>query len=153
MDIKVIGVIGAGQMGNGIAQVAAMSGLDVIMNDIATEFVEKGLGTIKKNVDRSVEKGKMSKEDRDASVGRIKGICRFCGRGSNREGRFEVSNIQRPGHYLPPRSNHFNQYIFYPYRTYSRTDQKAGEYHRNALHESRAGHAIGGGDQRAGYFR
>lgn len=73
MDIKVIGVIGAGQMGNGIAQVAAMSGLDVIMNDIATEFVEKGLGTIKKNVDRSVEKGKISKEDRDASVGRIKG--------------------------------------------------------------------------------
>jgi 3-hydroxybutyryl-CoA dehydrogenase len=73
MEIKVFGVIGAGQMGNGIAQVAAMTGLDVIMNDIATEFVEKGLGTIKKNLDRSVEKGKMSEEDRDASVGRIKG--------------------------------------------------------------------------------
>jgi 3-hydroxybutyryl-CoA dehydrogenase len=73
MDIKVIGVIGAGQMGNGIAQVAAMSGLDVIMNDIATEFIEKGLGTIEKNLDRAVEKGKMSKEDRDASVSRIKG--------------------------------------------------------------------------------
>jgi 3-hydroxybutyryl-CoA dehydrogenase len=73
MDIKVIGVIGAGQMGNGIAQVAAMSGLDVIMNDIATEFIEKGLGTIEKNLDRGVEKGKMSKEDRDASVSRIKG--------------------------------------------------------------------------------
>jgi 3-hydroxybutyryl-CoA dehydrogenase len=73
MDIKVIGVIGAGQMGNGIAQVAAMSGLDVIMNDIATEFIENGLGTIEKNLDRAVEKGKMSKEDRDASVSRIKG--------------------------------------------------------------------------------
>ena len=43
MTIKTFGVIGAGQMGGGIAQVAAMSGLDVVMNDIKTEFVEKGL--------------------------------------------------------------------------------------------------------------
>src|SRR4030043_1031168 len=73
MGIRTFGVIGAGQMGNGIAQVAAMSGLNVIMNDIAKEFVEKGLGTITKNLDRSVEKGKMTKEDRDAVLGRIKG--------------------------------------------------------------------------------
>jgi 3-hydroxybutyryl-CoA dehydrogenase len=73
MGIKIFGVIGAGQMGNGIAQVAAISGLDVIMNDIAKEFVDKGLGTITKNLDRSVEKGKMTKEDRDAVLGRIKG--------------------------------------------------------------------------------
>ena len=73
MEIKTFGVIGAGQMGNGIAQVAAVSGLDVIMNDIAMEFVEKGLKTITKNLDRGVEKGKMSKEDRDAVLGRIKG--------------------------------------------------------------------------------
>jgi len=73
MEIRTFGVIGAGQMGNGIAQVAAMSGLNVIMNDIAKEFVEKGLGTITKNLDRSVEKGKMTKEDRDAVLGRIKG--------------------------------------------------------------------------------
>src|SRR4030042_6215163 len=73
MEIRTFGVIGAGQMGNGIAQVAAMSGLNVIMNDIAKYFVEKGLGTITKNLDRSVEKGKMTKEDRDAVLGRIKG--------------------------------------------------------------------------------
>jgi 3-hydroxybutyryl-CoA dehydrogenase len=73
MEIKIFGVIGAGQMGNGIAQVAAMSGLDVIMNDIGKEFVDKGLGTITKNLDRNVEKGKMTKEDRDAVLGRIKG--------------------------------------------------------------------------------
>jgi 3-hydroxybutyryl-CoA dehydrogenase len=72
MDIKTFGVIGAGQMGNGIAQVAAMSGLDVIMNDIKTEFVEKGLQTITKNLSRSVEKGKMSAEEKDAVLGRIK---------------------------------------------------------------------------------
>ena len=42
MDISTLGVIGAGQMGNGIAQVAAMSGMDVVMNDISAEFVQKG---------------------------------------------------------------------------------------------------------------
>ncbi|MFH0822280.1 MAG: 3-hydroxyacyl-CoA dehydrogenase NAD-binding domain-containing protein, partial [Pseudomonadota bacterium] len=46
MDVKVFGVVGAGQMGNGIAQVAAMSGLRVIMNDINQEFVDKGMKTI-----------------------------------------------------------------------------------------------------------
>jgi 3-hydroxybutyryl-CoA dehydrogenase len=73
MDVKTFGVIGAGQMGNGIVQVAAMSGLNVIMNDIAPQFVEKGIQTITKNLDRNVEKGKMSKEERDAIVSRIKG--------------------------------------------------------------------------------
>jgi 3-hydroxybutyryl-CoA dehydrogenase len=73
MDVKTFGVIGAGQMGNGIVQVAAMSGLNVIMNDIAPQFVEKGRQTITKNLDRNVEKGKMSKEERDAIVSRIKG--------------------------------------------------------------------------------
>ncbi len=73
MEIRTFGVVGAGQMGNGIAQVAAMSGLNVIMNDIAKEFVDKGVAMITKNLDRSVEKGKMTKEDRDAVLGRIKG--------------------------------------------------------------------------------
>jgi len=73
MEVKTFGVIGAGQMGNGIVQVAAMSGLNVIMNDIAPQFVEKGTQTIAKNLDRTVEKGKMSKEERDAVMSRIKG--------------------------------------------------------------------------------
>ena len=72
MEIKTFGVIGAGQMGGGIAQVAAMSGLDVVMNDIKTEFVEKGLATITKLLDRGVEKGKMSEDDKNTILGRIK---------------------------------------------------------------------------------
>lgn len=72
MEIKTFGVIGAGQMGGGIAQVAAMSGLDVIMNDIKAEFVEKGLESISKILSRGVEKGKMSEDDRSAILGRIK---------------------------------------------------------------------------------
>ena len=66
MEIKTFGVVGAGQMGNGIAQVAAMSGLDVIMNDIKTEFVERGLATITKILARSVDKGKMTDDEKSA---------------------------------------------------------------------------------------
>jgi len=72
MTINTFGVIGAGQMGGGIAQVAAMSGLDVIMNDIKAEFVEKGFESISKILSRGVEKGKMSEDDRRAILGRIK---------------------------------------------------------------------------------
>ncbi len=72
MEIKTFGVIGAGQMGNGIAQVAAMSGLNVIMNDIKQEFVERGLATITKILNRGVEKGKMSAGEKDTVLGKIK---------------------------------------------------------------------------------
>jgi 3-hydroxybutyryl-CoA dehydrogenase len=73
MDIKTIGVVGAGQMGNGIAQVAAYSGFRVVMSDIADSFVQKGLGTISKNLDRMVEKGKLPSHKKEEVTGRIKG--------------------------------------------------------------------------------
>ena len=71
MEIKTFGVIGAGQMGNGIAQVAAMSGLNVIMHDIEERFVQKGLDTITANLKRSVDKGKLDQSDMDAALKRI----------------------------------------------------------------------------------
>jgi 3-hydroxybutyryl-CoA dehydrogenase len=71
MAIKTFGIIGAGQMGNGIAQVAAMSGLDVIMNDINQEFVDKGIATITKNLKRSVDKQKIKADEMDQILGRI----------------------------------------------------------------------------------
>jgi 3-hydroxybutyryl-CoA dehydrogenase len=72
MEIKTFGVIGAGQMGSGIAQVAAMSGLQVIMNDIKDEFVERGLKNITNILSRNVEKGKMSADEKDGILGRLK---------------------------------------------------------------------------------
>ena len=72
MEVKTFGVVGAGQMGNGIAQVAAMSGLQVIMNDIKEEFVQKGLQNITKLLVKAVEKGKLSGAEKDAVLGRIK---------------------------------------------------------------------------------
>ena len=73
MQIKTFGVIGAGQMGNGIAQVAAMSGLNVIMSDIADEFVQKGIANITKLLSRQKDKGRMTDEEKDGVLARIKG--------------------------------------------------------------------------------
>ena len=71
MEIKKFGVIGSGQMGNGIAQVAAASGLEVIMSDIKEEFTAKGMESITKNLARSVKKGKLEQADMDATLARI----------------------------------------------------------------------------------
>lgn len=69
--MKTIMVIGAGQMGGGIAQVAAQAEYSVILNDINDEFVLRGLGIIEKNLNRSLEKGKLTKEEKDGILGRI----------------------------------------------------------------------------------
>jgi len=73
MTVKTIGVVGAGQMGNGIAQVAAYpGGLNVIMNDIADQFVNRGYDTISKNLDRLVAKEKLTADQKKEILGRIK---------------------------------------------------------------------------------
>jgi len=73
MGIKTLGVVGAGQMGSGIAQVASASGLSVIMSDIRDEFLEKGFAAIEKSLGRMVKKEKISPEDQKAILGRIEG--------------------------------------------------------------------------------
>jgi len=72
MEVKTFGVVGAGQMGSGIAQVAAASGLRVIMNDIDPKFVEKGRRTIENSLDRLVKKEKIGADKRDTILGLIK---------------------------------------------------------------------------------
>jgi len=71
VSMKTIMVIGAGQMGGGIAQVASQSGYSVILNDIKEEFVTRGLSIIEKNLRRSVEKGKLNQADMETTLGRI----------------------------------------------------------------------------------
>lgn len=77
MDIKTVGVVGAGQMGSGIAQVFAVAGFNVVMSDVKTEHLEKGLAAIKKSLAKGVEKGKMSEADSQAAIGRIKTTIKF----------------------------------------------------------------------------
>jgi len=71
MSIKRIMVVGAGQMGGGIAQVAAQSGFEVVLNDLKPEFVDKGLGFMAKLLDRGVDKGKITAADKAATLARI----------------------------------------------------------------------------------
>ena len=71
MDIRKIGVIGAGQMGNGIAHVMALAGYEVLLTDISQDALDRGIETITGNMDRQVSRGKVSAEDRDAAMARI----------------------------------------------------------------------------------
>ena len=72
MDIRTVGVVGAGQMGNGIAHVMAQAGFDVILNDINAEALERAVATIDKNMERQVSRGKMAAADKAAAIGRIR---------------------------------------------------------------------------------
>ncbi len=71
MDIKTVGVVGAGTMGNGIAHVFARSGFQVILCDVEDRFLRRAMETIGKNLEREVAKNKISSQDRDAALGRI----------------------------------------------------------------------------------
>jgi 3-hydroxybutyryl-CoA dehydrogenase len=72
-QIKQVGVLGAGLMGHGIAQVAAQAGYEVVLREVDDATLAKGIGKIEKQLARAVEKGKSSQEDADAVRGRIKG--------------------------------------------------------------------------------
>ena len=73
MEIKKVAVLGAGTMGNGIAQICAQVGCDVVMRDIEERFVENGLKNIDRFLSKGVEKGKMTEDDKAAILGRVKG--------------------------------------------------------------------------------
>lgn len=70
-EIKTIGIIGAGQMGHGIAQVAAQAGYTVILSDISEDALHKGVAGIQKSLDKFVQKERLTSDERDASLGRI----------------------------------------------------------------------------------
>ena len=73
MSITTVGIVGAGTMGNGIAQACAVSGINVVMVDIAQPAVDKGLATVGKSLDRLLQKEKITEADKAAALGRIKG--------------------------------------------------------------------------------
>jgi 3-hydroxybutyryl-CoA dehydrogenase len=71
MEIQKIGVIGAGQMGNGIAHVLAMAGYNVLLTDISQEALDAGMGNVRSNMERQVGRNKMTQEDMDSALSRI----------------------------------------------------------------------------------
>jgi 3-hydroxybutyryl-CoA dehydrogenase len=77
MKVKKIGIIGAGTMGHGISMVAAKAGFDVILRDIKDEFVKNGLKKIEKFLDKSIEKGKLSADEKKTILSKIKGTTKL----------------------------------------------------------------------------
>jgi 3-hydroxybutyryl-CoA dehydrogenase len=73
MEIETLGVVGAGQMGSGIAQVAAQCGMAVVMNDIKDEFVENGFSAIEKSLERMIKKEKITEAGKNEVLSRIEG--------------------------------------------------------------------------------
>ena len=72
MAVQSVGVVGAGQMGNGIAHVFALAGYDVLMNDISAEAMEKAVALIDRNLERQVSRDKISAEDKATALARIR---------------------------------------------------------------------------------
>ncbi|KOX90336.1 putative 3-hydroxybutyryl-CoA dehydrogenase [Thermus aquaticus] len=72
MEVKTIGVVGAGQMGSGIAQVAAQAGYEVVLLDVSQEALERGLGAIRRSLAKFLEKGRITEEALEAALGRIR---------------------------------------------------------------------------------
>ncbi|MDX1390354.1 MAG: 3-hydroxyacyl-CoA dehydrogenase family protein, partial [Acidobacteriota bacterium] len=72
-EIRRVAVIGAGTMGHGIAQVAASAGFDVVLNDVDDATIEHGIASIRDNLEKGISKGKISPEEREATLSRIRG--------------------------------------------------------------------------------
>src|SRR5690242_21071680 len=72
--ISKVGIIGAGQMGSGIAHVCALAGFDVVVSDISEDQLKKSLGAIEKNMARQVNKAFVSENDKNAAIARIKTV-------------------------------------------------------------------------------
>ncbi len=72
IEIRTVGVIGAGQMGSGIAHVCSLAGLNVRLNDLSEERINAGLATINGNMARQVAKNVIQESERDSALGRIK---------------------------------------------------------------------------------
>lgn len=77
MEIQKIGIVGCGQMGAGIAEITAKSGIEVIAREVDQQLLDRGLGRIEKSLGRAVDKGKLEAADRDAALGRITGTTKL----------------------------------------------------------------------------
>ena len=93
MEIDSIAVLGAGQMGNGIAQVAACAGYHVTMIDIEQSFVDRGMASIELSLSKLVSKERMSQADAAAALARVRGSI-DSGRGDPRDSRVEVLHLR-----------------------------------------------------------
>ena len=158
MEIKTVGVIGAGTMGNGIAHVFARSGYGVVLVDVEQRFLDRGLETIRKNLEREVAKERITAAARDAAIARIaptvdrKGLaaCDFIVEAASE--RFEIkSELFRDLDKLCRPDSHFvvEHVVNFDHEAGS-SDQASGQGDRDALLQPGTGDEAGGSDSGAG---
>ncbi len=146
--IKTVGIIGAGQMGNGIAHVIALAGYNVLLNDISKDRVEAALATINGNLSRQVHRGKISEEDRDKALAQItyaSSLEAFSEADLVIEAATEDEDVKRKILIaLCPQSeaprDHRQQHVVNLDHPLSRGHGPSRAVHRHAFHEPRAGH-------------
>ena len=156
LTIRKIGVIGAGQMGNGIAHVAALAGMDVLLNDISADRINAGLATINGNLTRQVSRKLISEEDRQAALdahragrhARQARRLRSRHRVGDREGGGQAQDLRRSLPAPEGRRDRRHQHVVDLDHAACRLDRPAGEIHRHSLHESGAGDGAGRADPR-----
>ena len=148
---EIFGVVGAGTMGNGIAQVAARAGYDVVMRDVADEFLSRGMTAIDKSLQRDVDKERLSADEKGAIVGRIKTTTELA---ALRDAFIVVEAVTEDfdvksrslsrarSNYNARRDSRFEYFIDLDHQT-RRGDAATRQSHRHALHESGAGDEAG----------
>ena len=151
MEIKTVGVLGAGTMGNGIAHVFAKSGFQVLLCDVQQGFLDRALETIGKNLEREVAKSKISASQRQGTLQRIRATTELAAlKGCDFivEAATEKFAIKQQ---LFSQLNSLCRADFH--HQVSRPDPPAGESNRHALLQSCAGDEAGGDHPRPGHFR
>ena len=155
-EIRKVGVIGAGTMGNGIAQACAVAGIDVVMVDVAEAAVLRGLATITGSLDRLVKKEKLTAADKDAAIERIHGSTSYDVLGTadlvieaateNEELKFRI--LKQADALAKPGRDHRVEHVVDLDHQARRRDVARRPLHRHALLQSGADDGAGRADPR-----
>jgi len=141
-SIKAVAVLGAGTMGNGIAHVFARAGYEVILRDVEERFLQRGMETIRKNLDREVKKGKLTDTEKLAVLARLKPVTDMAAIAA---ADFVVEAVPEKIEIKRAVLTEADRLL----RPEARgDDHAAGAVRGHALHEPRAGDGAGGGDSR-----
>ena len=147
VTIKKVGVIGSGQMGNGIAHVAALAGFDVVLNDVSADRLKSAMATINGNLSRQVAKKTITEDARKQALGRITsdrdarrpGRLRPRDRDRGREGRGQAQDLSRALRGAEAGSDRRLQHLVDLDHAARRLDRPSRALHRHSFHESGAG--------------
>ena len=156
LNIKKVGVIGAGQMGSGIAHVCALAGFDVKLNDVTPDRIKAGIATINGNMARQVRKKRITEDERQAALKRIApaenfegfGDCDLVIEAATEKEDVKRADLRQPLLLAEARRHHRHQHLVDLDHAARVLDRPAGAVHRHPFHESGAADGAGRADPR-----